>query len=99
MARYIPGIPKSSLPTIQVGDDLWDANSWNELQRRIERSQTSRTTGISDEELVIEMGMTSDQLIHKTGMSDDEIEREFGMSREELANSLGMPRDDERMSA
>ena len=99
MARYIPGIPKSSLPPVQVGDDLWDANSWDELQRRIEQSQASRTTGISDEELVLEMGMTSDQLIHETGMSDDEIEREFGMSREELANSLGMPRDDERMSA
>lgn len=99
MAVYIPGIPKSSLPPVRVGNDLWDANSWNELKRRIEHSQKGEAKVISDEELVLELGMTSDQLIHETGLTDDEIEQEFGMNREELANSLGMPRADKRKSA
>ncbi len=99
MALYIPGIPKSSLPPVQVGDDFWDVNSWNELQRRIARYESGEVKVISDEELVLEIGKTSDQLLRETGLSDDEIEKEFGMSREELANSLGMPRDDERMTA
>ena len=99
MALFIPGIPKSTLPPVQIGDDLWDANSWAELQRRIERSQSDEGRVISDEEFVQAIALSSDQLIRETGLSDEDIERDFGMSREELANALGLPRDDERMSA
>lgn len=99
VALTIPGIPISSRPPVKVGDDWWDANSWEELERRLERSRRGEATFISDEEFVRELGLTSDQLIRDLNMSDDEIEREFGMSREELANSLGLPRDDERISA
>ena len=101
MVGKIVGQPSSSRPPVRVGDKWWDAGSWDEMERRLERLRSGESRFISNEQLACELGLSREKLVRDLEMSHEEIVREFGMSREQLRGPLGLPDDDddERLSA
>ena len=93
-AWKIPGVPESARPPVQVGHNLWDANSHDEYERRIRAVSTSDGS-VEDRDFMLALGMTADQLLDSMGLTDEEILAEFGETREALAVSLGLPTEEE----
>ena len=90
----IPGVPESTRPPVRVGDNLWDANSHDEYERRI-KAVSEPDGSIEDRDFMLALGMTADQLLDSTGLTDVEIMAEFGQTREALAAALGLPTEEE----
>ncbi|GEM_PF-1757580 len=90
----IPGVPESLRPLVQVGSNLWDANSHDEYERRM-KAVSAPDGSVEDRDFMLALGMTADQLINSTGLTDEEILAEFGETREELSATLGLPTEDE----
>ncbi len=91
----ILGLAQSSRPPVQVGDNLYDANTWDEIQRRVKASSNGEDGVMSDRDFMLALGMTAERLIEHTGLTDDEIKHHFGFSRNELVESLDLPTEEE----
>ena len=79
---------------MQVGANLWDANSHDEYERRI-KAVSEPDGAVEDRDFMLALGMTADQLLDSSGLTDAEIMAEFGQTREALAAALGLPTEEE----